>query len=1000
MLDPRAPSHALRGAQTQPTREKDCAVAESAKSHSRPPMHPQSAPAQTSIVASPVATFADQERASGAEEPAVGGGETKNGEGAPQTRAGEDGSAPIVHVPGTAVAKSHGIGNLPEECAVTSQGEEAEEKASGDVGDDAPMEGLALWLHHANKMFAKKPATQISETCSDRQKELTLRGSSARMGAGVHNSDVAGSGLVGVNERGVGASTPGTHTRPASRSSSSTPHTSPTLSAYSSPVGATHLPSPSNAHKPPTGPPAQGHLGKNPLVTFIGSTQTVSVTRREKTGSPQGSRSLSIATIGADKGLAAGGGAEAASDPGSSLQCTPQETGRAEVQSLLTFAAGLFASPPVHTHLVDGDADLGQQGAAAMAEIEDVWEERVIPKWEETKNDGQVRALWQLGLPPRVRGRVWQLAIGNELELKQQDYTRCLAMAKFVAGSNFQASGPDTRRRRLSARARRQASNERARDSLAQGAEACIVEGPGSPPRTRSAPGVGLDTPSASLAHAVSPLDEERYSVGAEMERTFRGGGEGGSLHTPRLCRELPRMQEDAKEEVVEKQPCQSTMAVGHAGAYYTMAADNTRLVHGAQCRQGDGGESDSMVGAGVEGERAAQDRPQQGEKSLADGQSQAPAMAAAAQACAAQGNVPTYASGATGGGLPQHVSCGSKTDSRVGFGKCAGDSESNFAVEVEEPWIDKATIRQIDLDLDRTYTDLGLFGSDGPYQDALRDLLLAYSCFRPSVGYVQGMGYLASTLLLYMEPERAFVCMGNLLHKHHFPDFLLVDMEQIDLYAAAFNKVFAKELPALYRHLTSIGVDCRLYLVEWWMTVFCTVLPLSASSVVWDLLLLEGVSAIVRITVGVLAVLEKDLLGASLDACLTLLTHAEDWFDVATQGASGNGGDGDAGADGEMEEDACSGRLGSVAVPSESKSFAAVMEAAGTVLFVIVCVCVCVCVSARARVFVCPGEVPAWVAAHAPVPFSLALSSRAKHGIRVRSGLARATESCRPVGC
>ena len=246
-----------------------------------------------------------------------------------------------------------------------------------------------------------------------------------------------------------------------------------------------------------------------------------------------------------------------------------------------------------------------------------------------------------------------------------------------------------------------------------------------------------------------------------------------------------------------------------------------------------------------------------------------------------------------------------------------------------EDAWIDKATIRQIDLDLDRTYTELGLFSGQGPYQQPLRDVLLAYSCFRPSVGYVQGMGYIASTLLLYMEPETVFVCMGNLLHKHHFPDFLLVDMEQIDLYAAAFTQVFAKELPALQKHLATTGVDCRLYIVEWWMTVFCTVLPLSASSLVWDLLVMEGISAIVRITIGILAVLQPVLLGASLEKCLTVLTHAEDWFDVSPQ----DGGAvlhedeaGENGATGEEEAD------GGQKKARESKSFAAVMEAADAV--------------------------------------------------------------------
>ena len=264
-----------------------------------------------------------------------------------------------------------------------------------------------------------------------------------------------------------------------------------------------------------------------------------------------------------------------------------------------------------------------------------------------------------------------------------------------------------------------------------------------------------------------------------------------------------------------------------------------------------------------------------------------------------------------------------------------AGDEDDEWCARTqidvlkEVAWIDKATIRQIELDLDRTYTELGLFGSQGPYQQALRDVLMAYSCYRPSVGYVQGMGYIASTLLLYMEPEAVFVCMGNLLHKHHFPDFLLVDMEQIDLYAAAFTQVFAKELPALQKHLATTGVDCRLYIVEWWMTVFCTVLPLSASSLVWDLLVMEGISAIVRITIGILAVLQQDLLGASLEKCLTVLTHAEDWFGVRSQDGGVVIHEDEAGEEGAILEE---GGDGGWKRARESKSFAAVMEAADAV--------------------------------------------------------------------
>eukprot|EP00293_Proteomonas_sulcata_P011627 CAMPEP_0184305120 /NCGR_PEP_ID=MMETSP1049-20130417/14475_1 /TAXON_ID=77928 /ORGANISM="Proteomonas sulcata, Strain CCMP704" /LENGTH=419 /DNA_ID=CAMNT_0026617117 /DNA_START=185 /DNA_END=1441 /DNA_ORIENTATION=+ len=104
--------------------------------------------------------------------------------------------------------------------------------------------------------------------------------------------------------------------------------------------------------------------------------------------------------------------------------------------------------------------------------------------------------------------------------------------------------------------------------------------------------------------------------------------------------------------------------------------------------------------------------------------------------------------------------------------------------------------------------------------------------------------------------------------------------MERIDRYAAAFNECLMTHLPQLGRHLQSVGVDTRLYIVEWWMTIFGTILPIDAASVAWDLILLEGVSAMVKLTLGLLYVLQDQLINANLEICLMCLTHVEDWFD------------------------------------------------------------------------------------------------------------------------
>ena len=49
-----------------------------------------------------------------------------------------------------------------------------------------------------------------------------------------------------------------------------------------------------------------------------------------------------------------------------------------------------------------------------------------------------------------------------------------------------------------------------------------------------------------------------------------------------------------------------------------------------------------------------------------------------------------------------------------------------------------ESSVELIKLDLTRTFPHLGIFQEGGPYHHALDDLLSAYACFRPDIGYVQ----------------------------------------------------------------------------------------------------------------------------------------------------------------------------------------------------------------------------------------------------------------------
>eukprot|EP00656_Telonema_subtile_P007482 TRINITY_DN13511_c0_g1_i2.p1 TRINITY_DN13511_c0_g1~~TRINITY_DN13511_c0_g1_i2.p1 ORF type:complete len:329 (-),score=79.35 TRINITY_DN13511_c0_g1_i2:38-1024(-) len=55
-----------------------------------------------------------------------------------------------------------------------------------------------------------------------------------------------------------------------------------------------------------------------------------------------------------------------------------------------------------------------------MAESTRKWCEQILPHWEQRWDAGSTRKLWALGLPPKVRGTVWELALGNQVGINTE----------------------------------------------------------------------------------------------------------------------------------------------------------------------------------------------------------------------------------------------------------------------------------------------------------------------------------------------------------------------------------------------------------------------------------------------------------------------------------------------------------------------------------------------------------------------------------------------------
>ncbi len=82
-----------------------------------------------------------------------------------------------------------------------------------------------------------------------------------------------------------------------------------------------------------------------------------------------------------------------------------------------------------------------------------------------------------------------------------------------------------------------------------------------------------------------------------------------------------------------------------------------------------------------------------------------------------------------------------------------------------------------------------------------LKNVLLAYSLFRPDLGYVQGMSYVAGSILLHYGKEfDAFVIFANIMNREDMLfNFYSFDMDKVNLVFHMFMRLMREKLPKLY---------------------------------------------------------------------------------------------------------------------------------------------------------------------------------------------------------
>ncbi|KAF2209336.1 hypothetical protein CERZMDRAFT_61453 [Cercospora zeae-maydis SCOH1-5] len=131
--------------------------------------------------------------------------------------------------------------------------------------------------------------------------------------------------------------------------------------------------------------------------------------------------------------------------------------------------------------------------------------------------------------------------------------------------------------------------------------------------------------------------------------------------------------------------------------------------------------------------------------------------------------------------------------------------------------------------------------------QDGLFGVCKAYALFDEGVGYAQGINFIAMPLLFNMAEEEAFTLLVRLMSKYDIRSMFTPDMRGLHLRLYQFERLLEEHEPAVYCHLKRRNVDPQLYATQWFLTLFVYRFPLQLVLRIYDLVLSEGLTAILK---------------------------------------------------------------------------------------------------------------------------------------------------------
>ncbi|CAK9822449.1 Growth hormone-regulated TBC protein 1-A [Anthophora retusa] len=206
-----------------------------------------------------------------------------------------------------------------------------------------------------------------------------------------------------------------------------------------------------------------------------------------------------------------------------------------------------------------------------------------------------------------------------------------------------------------------------------------------------------------------------------------------------------------------------------------------------------------------------------------------------------------------------------------VSGGEEVKNADPDLYQKLLQPPHNKQVADVIKTDLPRTFPDNIFFNNIENQQHQLYNILLAFAHQNKTVGYCQGLNYIAGLLLLVTKSEETAFWLLKVLIEKILPDYYTPTMDGLLIDIDVLAELVKIKMPDIYQHVTNVGLPWAVITTKWFVCLFAEVLPIETTLRIWDCLFYEGSKIIFRVALTLIKRNKGNLL-----ACQDFTTLAE----------------------------------------------------------------------------------------------------------------------------